>query len=435
KVDKGKQKEIYNNKEKSIQNDHLNHSEGDFDSKNAKESLSTSSQDDLKQITDESELSKDVIDKYQVLDNALYEFDQATQKAYEAFLSLEKVLPPETIIRIDPPTNDKWQKIKEMMGMSKKRYRLNGITNMQSSTQSNTQTSTQSNTQMSTQSNTQMSTQSNTQMSTQSNTQMSTQSNTQMSTQSNGVQSSTQSNGVQLSTQSNGVQSSTQSNGVQSSTQSNGVQSSTQSSTQLSTQSNGVQSSTQSDMHLSKSDYRDSRNTPFDVPLDDDSNTRPKKPSPRRSDSNPVRRRSSNQISRSPKFVRTTRSSTKEKDSTPSYKIKSSTTRTYVRRQNKSIPESVLNFTDLTNFPENNEQRKPTTAFGYYCLELSAVHFYSKGLSSPEFVASAAESWAKMSDDHKEMYEKKRRMMVNQIKQRKTLPRDPQIESSRSARK
>ncbi|CAG8444317.1 10200_t:CDS:2 [Scutellospora calospora] len=121
KVDKGKQKEILNNEEfTTILNDNLKNLEKDFNSKKAKEKQPTP-QDELRQITDESELSKD-------LDDALYEFDQAAQKAYDAFLSLERVLPPETIIKIDPPSNDKWKIIKEIMGMSKKkRYRLNGI--------------------------------------------------------------------------------------------------------------------------------------------------------------------------------------------------------------------------------------------------------------------------------------------------------------------
>ncbi|CAG8534162.1 7327_t:CDS:2 [Dentiscutata erythropus] len=439
KVDKGKQREVYN-KEESIQIYNLNNSEGDLYSKNPKESLSTSSyQDDLKQITDESELSKDVLDQYEVLDIALYEFDQAAQRAYEAYLSLEKILPPETIIRIDPPTNDKWQKIKEMMGMSKKRYRLNGITNAQLNTPSSTQSRSLSSSLSSTQSSTQL--------------------NKPASNENFAIEYRDSKNTTIYDNKNARVnKTAINTNSVNNNSARTNLANTNLVNTNL--VSPNLVSTNSANTKLVNT------NSPFEVPLEEDDsitgskkqssrkvyNTRSQKPpranlrsktltsfaeinkSTLQSGSNTVRRRSTKQVTRSPKFVRTTRSSTKEKDATPSYKVKSNT-RTYARRQNKCIPESVLNFTDLTNIPESHEQRKLTTAFGYYCLEISTVQFFSKGLTSPEFVAFAAEGWAKMTDDQKEMYEKKRRMLIQQLKQKKALPRDPQIESSRSARK
>ncbi|CAG8604364.1 10853_t:CDS:2, partial [Cetraspora pellucida] len=147
------------------------------------------------------------------------------------------------------------------------------------------------------------------------------------------------------------------------------------------------------------------------------------------SDLSVARRRSSKQSLQSPKSARNTRSSTKEKEIDSSYKIKYSNMKTYARKQNKSIPESILNLTDFTSFPENDEQKKPTTAFGIYCLELATVHFYGKGMSNQEFVTFAAGCWTQLSDDNKEEYEKRRRIMVQQIKQKITQQqqRDPQI--------
>ncbi|CAG8582496.1 12175_t:CDS:2 [Racocetra fulgida] len=121
------------------------------------------------------------------------------------------------------------------------------------------------------------------------------------------------------------------------------------------------------------------------------------------SDLSIARRRSSKQSLQSPKPARTTRSSTKEKEVDSSYRIKYSSPRAYARKQNKSIPESILNLTDFTSFPEADEPKKPTTAFGIYCLELSTVHLFGKKMSNQDFVAFAADCWLKLTDDCKEV--------------------------------